>query len=584
MNRVAGFAKQYADLFYAVTEDGRKLPFTVLCTDDSIRLSLKKETFENADRVRALPALGAAHAGDAGYWIIPRTISHAGDFQVFFREREGTDLALTKPVMSCYGIRKDGLACLVRVERNYVYTIEATVKDGAYTLCVLYDFTQHDPAYDDIRMELIPLDEAADYNDMARAEREIRLSRDEIVPLARKCEKPAVEYARKYPLIRIRMGWKPSPATVLFQTEENEPDMFVACDFRRVREIADELKRQGVEGAELQLVGWNRSGHDGRFPQLFPADPRLGGNEGLRETIAYVKSLGYRISTHTCAIDAYTIADTFDWDDVVINRDGHRHQCGHYSAGYAYHVCLPKQWKNTLRDLPPLAAYGENGLHYIDVISIVVPDDCHDAAHPSSTGNSIIYAQKIMEYTRGLFGGFSSEGAMDFALKNLDSALYVCFADGFGNHRPALADRLLPFYEITYHGILLYNPNAQTVNYPLKGAAERLIVYMRGGHPAMYYYSRFRSGGAVNWMGDRDLVCDTEEELRESVAAVARAAKEYAPRADLQTVYMAGYDFLENGLEAARYENGVRIVGNFTDKALDYEGRTVPAMDFIVIE
>ena len=42
--------------------------------------------------------------------------------------------------------------------------------------------------------------------------------------------------------------------------------MCVPCLLGLEGPIADELKRQGVEGAELQLVGWNRSGHDGRFP------------------------------------------------------------------------------------------------------------------------------------------------------------------------------------------------------------------------------------------------------------------------------------------------------------------------------
>lgn len=118
------------------------------------------------------------------------------------------------------------------------------------------------------------------------------------------------------------MGRKPSPSPVLMQTEANEPERFVACDFAGVRRIADQCKAAGMEGEEFQLVGWNRSGHDGRFPQLFPADPRLGGDEGLCETIAYVKSLGYRISTHTNTIDAYPIADTFDWNVVAVDRQG----------------------------------------------------------------------------------------------------------------------------------------------------------------------------------------------------------------------------------------------------------------------
>lgn len=572
------------ELFYAITDTGKRIPFEVAELGDRTLLTLKKETLQEYNKtIRALPELGLAHAGDEGYWIIPRNIAMSGDVQTFFTEREDTVFTLDRPIMSCYGIKTAERVCLVRVDRNYHHYYEATVKDGVYSLAVLFDFTERDDVYDDIRIEIIELPLDADYNDIARAEREIRLSRDEIVPLSEKCRKDSVEYARKYPLIRIRMGWKPSPSPVFQQTESNEPEMFVACDFARVRDIADELHRQGVIGAELQLVGWNRSGHDGRFPQLFPADPRLGGDEGLRKTIEHVKALGYRISTHTNTIDAYPIADTFTWDDVVVKRDGTYRRQGHYSGGYAYHVCLPKQWKNTVRDLPPLAAYGENGLHFTDVISIIEPDDCHSPNHPSSTANGIIYAQKIIEYTRGLFGGFSSEGCMDFALKNLDFGLYVCFGDGFGKKIVPIADRLIPFFEITYHGTLLYNPTSPTVNYTIKDARERLTLYMRGGKPAMYYYSRFRTGGAANWMGEIDLVCTSDDELRASVAKIKEAAEEYAPHADRQLVYMSRYDYLDSGLEVAAYEDGSRVVGNFTEEDIEFEGATIPALDYKVL-
>ena len=571
------------DLFYAVNENGKRFDFDCLDTGKSYLLTLNKEVFRACKQLRVLPELGNAVAGDEGYWILPRTISRVGEMQTFFTERADVDYAYEKPMLSWYGIKKAGLCCLVRVYRNYWYKMHAIIQNNNYSVFPEFDFTVHDKVYDDIRIEVVVLPEDADYNDMARTERELRLARGEILTLAEKCKSPATEYARKYPLVRIRMGWKTSPSPVLHQTEQTEPDMFVACDFQRVRDIADELKRQGVEGAELQLVGWNRSGHDGRFPQLFPADPRLGGTEGLKKTIEYVKSLGYRISTHTNTIDCYPIADTFDWDDVVVRRDGNYHQCGHYSGGYAYHVCLEKQWKNTKRDLPQLAALGENGLHFTDVISIEIPDDCHAEGHPSSTENGVFYAQKIIEYTSGLFGGFSSEGCMDFALKNLDFGLYSTFGNGFGKKVIPVADRYLPLFEVAYHGTVLYNPTATTVNYTAQPPEERLSMILRGGKPAMYFYSKFRTGGQKNWMGENDLTCATDEALQWSVARIKEAAEEQTRLADKQLLFMERYDFLENGIQKATYSDGSAIVGNFTAAPADYEGQTIPAWGYVVI-
>ena len=569
--------------FRAVDENGKSYDFDVFRQKDSILLTLKKQTIEGVSKLWVLPELGTAQAGDEGYFILPRNISMVGDIQVFFTAREDVSYTYDKPILSAYGIKRPGFCAYLRIERNYRYDFEVKCEGGIYTAAPVFDFSKHDKLYDDIRIELFPMEESADYNDMARLEREIRLKRGEITTLREKCARPAVDYARRYPLIRIRMGWKPSPATDLHQTVETEPEMYVACDFARVREIADELKRQGVEGAELQLVGWNRSGHDGRFPQLFPADPRLGGDEGMQQTIDYVKSLGYRISTHTNTIDAYEIADTFTWDDIVITRDGERKPAGPFSGGQAYHVCLPKQLKNTKRDLPPLAAMGENGLHFTDVISIVVPDDCHNPDHPSTTADGILYANEIIRYTQTLFEGFSSEGCFDFALPHLDYGLYVTFGNGFGVKSVPICDRFLPFFEVAYHGILLYNPMSTTVNYTIKDKNERLTLYLRGGKPSMYYYSKFRTGGAKNWMGETDLICDNEEELRASVATIKQAAEEYAPFADKQFCFIDRYEIVGNGIEVTHYDDGSRVVGNFAETAQDYDGRTVAPGEMLVL-
>lgn len=566
-------------IYKAIDETGREYTFRSEQRGKSTLLTLDKETIRDAKQLWILKDLSTAHAGDEGFFLVPRGISMMGDMYVRFTERADEEYLRRAPIMSLYVLKKADYSALVRIERNYKYQFEIVVKDGVYTVAPYFDFADNekDPVYDDIRVEIIEMPLTATLGDFAKAERDLRLERGEIVTLREKCKSPAVEYARKYPLIRIRMGWKPSPSPVFHQTIENEPDMFVACSFDRVCDIADEMKRQGVEGAELQLVGWNQSGHDGRFPQLFPADPRLGGNAGLEKAIAHVKSLGYRISLHTNLIDAYEIADTYTWDDICVNRDGSYLQRGHYSGGYSYHVCLEKQLKNNRRDLPAVAALGVNGIHFTDVVSIVEPDSCHAKDHVCYTGDAVKYAQTIIKESRDLMGAFSSEGTMDFALKDLDFGLYVSFGDGFGTKYIPFGERLIPFFELIYHGIILYNPISPTVNYFLKQTRDKLIYLLRGGKPTCYIYSKFRTGGMANWMGEVDLVTETDEQLRETVAYIAAASKEYLPRADKQFVYMKNYEFFENGIEVASYEDGSRVAANFSEDDAVYDGHTVPA-------
>ena len=122
-----------------------------------------------------------------------------------------------------------------------------------------------------------------------------------------------------------------------------------------------------------------------------------------------------------------------------------------------------------------------------------------------------------------------------------------------------------------------------TVNYPLKEKNERLMLYLRGGKPSMYYYSKFRTGGAKNWMGETDLVCGSDEELRESVATVKRALDEYAPLADKQLCFIDRYEIVGNGVEVTHYEDGTRVVGNLSETAQVYDGHTLEAGELLIL-
>ena len=571
-------------LYSAVDETGKELHFHAETQGNVTSLTLPVEQFQNAKELHLLTSLSYAKAGDAGYYVLPAHVKLDGCIQTFFTEREDCCFDVERPLLTFYGIKKKDECLLIRVDRNYKLRFRAGVANGNYFAEVVIVFSEDYPC-DDVRIEVVELAPDADYNDMAKAEREMRLSKGEIVTLAEKCKREAVEYARKYPLVRIRMGWKPSPCEVDHQTPENEPEMFVACTFARVRDIVDALKRKGVEGAEIQLVGWNIGGHDGRFPQLLPPDPRLGGEEEMKKTIAYVKEQGYRISLHTCSIDQYEIANSFDWSDAVITSTGDYKITGHLCGGIAYRACLKRQWKNIRRDLPPLTKFGLNGLHYTDVISIVVPDVCHDKNHPCPVGEGIVYAQWMMEYTRDLFGGFSSEGCMDFAMKYLDFGLYATFGDSFGKEEVPICDRYLPMFELIYHGIALYNPCSATINYVVKDPATRLKMVLQGGRPSFYIHSGFRTGGATNWMGSgsTDLICTTDADVERTADAIAEGEREHRALHEKQFLFMTRYDFITETLHAVTYSDGSRMVGNYSDAPAEFEGKTVAPFGYITL-
>lgn len=90
------------------------------------------------------------------------------------------------------------------------------------------------------------------------------------------------------------------------QTVEKQVPFEKAGDaFRITVPVADIMRRmkaEGIDKAEICSVGWNISGHDGRFPQFFPVEPKLGGEAKFREAIAEGKSpRGSRSATTSTA-------------------------------------------------------------------------------------------------------------------------------------------------------------------------------------------------------------------------------------------------------------------------------------------
>lgn len=171
---------------------------------------------------------------------------------------------------------------------------------------------------------------------------------------------------------------------------------------------------------------------------------------------------------------------------------------------------------------------------------------------------------------------------MDFALKELDFGLYVSLGDGMGKTQIPVTQTLVPFFELTYHGILLYNPTSPTVNYPIKTPADKLTFRMRGGRPSFYIHSKFRYG-EPNWMGDVDLVASDNASLNNAAQVIADSIRENEDLRDLQLVYMQDYQVLENGIEIVTYADGTRMIGNFNRQEQIYEGHCLPPFGYVVL-
>ena len=507
--------------------------------------------------VSFLPDYFTAAAGEEGYFVLPGE-SAQGVLLSRFRPRPDTLFEPGYCHMGCLGMRRNGLAVIgiARGMRHY-FSVRAGVENGRYFAHPFYRMDGEE-IYEDISVTYTRLP-GGTYADMARCYRDFQLREGGCVPLCERMEKdPRLKNAAESIAIRIRQGWKPVPSPVEHQTPENEPPMHVACTFDRVGELIDEMARQDLKKGEICLVGWNQGGHDGAFPQIFPPDARLGGQEALSALIRKARAAGLNIVCHTSSTAAYEIADCWDEEYLVKNRDGSlmlRPYC--WGGGRPHKICPRRQYERfDASDLPKLAEMGFSGIHYIDVMTILPLVSCFDPRHPVNHRDSAAWYRKTMALSRQLFGGFSSEGGYDFAADLLDYCMYTAFhvLDG---KIPPLFDENIPFWQLVYHGIILYNPCTDTLNYAAKGADSRLKYLEYGGRPLVVFYANFAKNN--QWMGKEDFLCDDDAQLKDSVARMKQMADDYEALRCVRYAFMDNHEKIGPNAYRTTYSNGISI-------------------------
>lgn len=527
--------------------------------------------------IEVLPEFATATKGEAGYFVMPN-----GEIGTF-HEQNGERTVKNYMPMPIFGMKNPRATFVAIVTGSpYAYKLVTQAKAGMYRIYPRFELDGRAP-YDDIALEYHLLTgEQADYSRMARVYRKYQLDRKACIPLKERIRnRHELAYAAKAIEVRIRLGWKPMPNDVEEQAAATEPRMKVAVTFDRVGAILDEFKRQGIERAEICLVGWNQKGHDGRFPQNFPVEEQLGGEGGLRKLIEKAQAMGFQIVCHSNSSDAYRIAD--NWDEEYIIKDATQKLSSHarYSGGRMYDVCPQRAYERFApKELRDIAALGFRGLHYIDVLTVVQPRACFDPRHPLNPNTGAMWVGRIMGEAQEVFGGSASEGGHDFCCGKLDYALYASIVPPKAH---PMVDRMVPFWQLVYHGIILSNPFPPTCNYTIKDASTKLMFIEFGGRPFFYFYSNYRDNNDA-WMGKEDLTCGDDQALAFSVAKIKEGYDEYNRLCHLQPEFMERHESLAPDVFRAVYSDGTAIICNYRNTDFDYHGQKVKALGYIAQE
>ena len=527
------------------------------------------------------PDFARARKGEDGYFVMPQG---GGCLGRFTRDEGSFHLAKNWFPITAHGMktpRKTFVAMPVGLRWDFNPCVD--VKGGVYEMYTRFDMDVA-RAYEDPAVKYVFLEGAdADYSGMGRAVRRERLAAGEMKPLKERAKaNPTLAWAVGTPVIRIRNCWKNFRKHNLpEQNVFDEPPVDVYCTFARTKEVVRAIRDAGVRKADLCLVGWNYRGHDGRYPQIFPVEPLLGGEEGLRDLIRYVREeIGWQIVGHNNYRDGYLIADNFDFE-YCMDRfpDGTRddRRLEPWSGGAVYRICPQRAYERfALKHTAMMKSLGFHGLGYLDVTTSRPLFPCYDPRHPLDNAARRTWENAILDLQTRAFGGCASEGGYDFAIGHVDFGLTISYEQPF-NDGPkrwnGLVDARIPFWQIAYHGVVMSNPFRTTWNV-VKNPDRRLLLKSIefGGRPVFYVYGGWDLPERAHW----DIKCRTDGELADCVKTIRDGTAEYDRRAALEWEYMDDHREVAPGVFRTTYANGARTYVNYNASAVAVDGVDVP--------
>ena len=530
-------------------------------------------------RVTLVNDAAVRRRGDPGWWMIDD-----GRWGEFTRD-DGKPASSPRMRMPFFGMKTgEGKAWFAIVKGLRLECTDAvTVKDGVYTLAVALNVAGIGfRPYENWVVDFYELEgDNASYSGMGRLYRNWQLERGAVRPLRERVKgNDALAYAADSIFLRCKFGRCDRTKTTKEDWLKAMPPVLVEHTFEDFKDIMRRCREIGIDKAEMCMVGFQPGGHDGPFPDLFPADERFGGEKGMRDAIAYGKSLGYRMNCHINQNNFYLNAKRWNLADVAKDSKGEPLKYTVYPGGQVYRSCFEVCCNRYVdKDIADMKDLGLNGIFHVDVTSATVPAVCHDPMHPNNRARMAEWQIKVGEKARAAFGGFSSECGIDHVAPILDNALYVSCYPGWHSKKTDIVDGYFPIWHVVYSGIIMSNPFYATIDAScprdsgsgktdaVRGSEavttyldtpERrtLKVFELNGRP-MFYYTDYKDLAPIKRMYDR-----------------------------WQTLKHLQFEYLEDNAEIAPdvfrsiYSNGQEVVCNYRDTPFEYRGRNVEPFSY----
>lgn len=339
--------------------------------------------------------------------------------------------------------------------------------------------------------------------------------------------------------------------------------------FPQAQEIAELLWDEGISNINFNLRGWNRRGY-GAHPFNYPAERRLGGNDGLYEFMEYCKERGFNATAEVNFIDLIMSNANFAMRRSVI-RDGSGFQVTDVLRE-RFLINPYRSYDNFLSFITRMEDYEIGGVSFDRLGSFIYID--YNRSNMSHRNETIEQWKSIMEEAKNTYGFVSVRGGNLYTLKYAD----LIYDIPLGGSYARVTDEDVPFYQMIVHGSIPYatvpvnlyydHTYQKLLNIEYGGLPYYILTHNQAYHLQNTDFNKLFSSYHKQWLDD---VVELYKEYNEKLLPVMDS-------------YIIEHKRLEPDLVKNTYSNGYRVFINYSEKEVTFDGITVDPMDYAIVE
>lgn len=295
-----------------------------------------------------------------------------------------------------------------------------------------------------------------DYVAMAKRYRRQVIESGRFVSLTEKIARsPRVANLVGTPVVHTSILVHIQPESSYYNTNDPAKNHYFVTFDARAAELR-QLAERGIRKAYVHLDGWGRRGYDNLHPDVLPPCLEAGGWEGMKRLAEVCDELGFTFAIHDQYRDFYLDAPSYDARHTVVDENGNRPLHSIWYGGRQSVLCPRLAPGYVRRNHQAILDHGiQLRGAYLDVFSVVPPDECFAPEHPVTRAECLQYRGECLEFVRSYGGVVSSEEPSDWSIPHLDLVHHGPYGlRPDPGHGPAMGIPV-PLFNLVYHDALL---------------------------------------------------------------------------------------------------------------------------------